>query len=260
MTYTGPIWEGVYQNFSDVPVQGPGFDGETWIENSLKRIHALREESIQNAPLPPVSNYREALLPLLAGLVYGEQRSARILDFGGGIGFTYFQTVYGMPKHDGLEFHIVEREATCQAGTKFFGDSEKGLFFHSELPAARSMFDIVHSSSALQYIDDWKSMVSRLCSLSSRYFLLVDLFAGTIPTFVTAQNYYGSKIAARFINIDELISLVNLCGFDLIFNSMYQPTIFGVQQNLPMQNFEEPNRLKQACNLLFLRRDETMES
>lgn len=253
MTYTGPIWEGVYQNFSDVPVQGPGFDGETWIENSLKRIHALREESIQNAPLPPISNYREALLPLLAGMVYGERRSARILDFGGGIGFTYFQTVYGMPKHDGLEFHIVEREVTCQAGTKFFGDSEKGLFFHSELSSVQPSFDIVHSSSALQYIDDWKQILSSLCALSSQYLLLADVLAGNIPTFVTVQNYYGSRIASRFLNISELLSTVNTLGYQLIYSSKFAPAILGVEQDLPMQNFPDEYRLKQACNLLFKR-------
>jgi putative methyltransferase (TIGR04325 family) len=253
MAYNGPVWEGIYQSFSEVPVEGSGFDGETWIGNSLKKITALRDEAEKNVPLPPTSNYREALLPLLAGLVYNEHRGVRILDFGGGIGFNYYQTICGLPRTDGVEYHIVERETVCQAGRQFFGTTYNNLFFHAHLPQAKSGFDIAHSGSALQYIDDWKQLISQLCALSRKYLLLVDVPAGNIPTFVTAQNYYGSKIPTRFFNIKEFLSVVGSCGYDLIFNAVYLPTILGVEQRLPMQNFEEKYQLKQACNLLFVK-------
>jgi hypothetical protein len=32
-----PIWEGVYESFQEVPATGPGFRGEAWIRNSLKK-------------------------------------------------------------------------------------------------------------------------------------------------------------------------------------------------------------------------------
>jgi putative methyltransferase (TIGR04325 family) len=253
MSYDGPIWEGVYHSFSEVPVVGAGFDGEKWINSSLKKIVALRDEVEKNAPLSPTSNYREALLPLLAGLVYNECPGVKILDFGGGIGFTYYQTVYGLPQTGELEYHIVERESACQAGRQFFGTTNNNLFFHSQLPQAESAFDIVHSGSALQYIENWKQLISQLCALSRRYLLLVDIPAGNIPTFVAAQNYYGAKIPTNFFNITEFLSVVRSCGYDLIFNSVYQPTILGVEQHLPMQNYEEKYQLKHACNLLFVK-------
>jgi putative methyltransferase (TIGR04325 family) len=254
MSYDGPIWEGVYHSFSEVPVVGDGFDGEKWIDSSLKKITALRSEAEKNAPLPPTSNYREALLPLLAALAYHEQSSVKILDFGGGIGFTYYQTVCGLPYAEQLEYHIVERESACKAGMQFFGAAYNNLFFHSELPQAEDgLFDIVHSGSALQYIENWKQLISQLCVLSRKYLLLVDVPAGNIPTFITAQNYHGSKIPARFFNIQELLFAVDTFGYELIYNSVYEPIILGVEQNLPMQNFEEKYRLKRACNLLFKR-------
>ena len=33
-----PIWDGVYENFKEVPAIGPGFRGERWIRNSLEKI------------------------------------------------------------------------------------------------------------------------------------------------------------------------------------------------------------------------------
>lgn len=249
------IWEGVYQNFSDVPVQGPGFDGEKWISNSLEKIKSVRAEAVKSIPLPPVSNYREALLPLLAAMSHHEKSQLRILDFGGGIGFTYYQTMQALPNFDGIEYHIVEREPVCKAGREFFGDSSQNIFFHSELPEDKDgFFDIVHMGSSLQYIEDWKGLLSRLCSLSRKYLLLVDLFAGTIPTFASTQRYYDSRIPMWFLNVDDLIRVVNSSGYDLTFKSVYKPTIYGAEQNLPMSNFDETHRLKYACNLLFTSR------
>jgi len=253
MAYDRPIWEGVYRSFSEVPAEGPGFDGETWISNSLKRIAAVREEAERNVLLPPASNYREGLLPLLAALGYNENGSVRILDFGGGIGFTYYQTICGLPRTEGVEYHVVEREAVCRAGTEFFGANHSNLRFLTELPQAGERFDIVHSGSAIHYVEGWKQLLSRLCVLSRKYLLLVDVPAGNIPTFATAQHYYGSKIPVWFFNIEELLSAVGSFGHELIFKSVYESVIRGVKQSLPMQNFEEQYRLKQACNLLFER-------
>ncbi len=252
MASDSTIWEGVYPNFAEVPIEGPGFDGQEWIGNSLRKMDALRKEVKKNASLPPPSNYREGLLPLLASFVYNDQKKLRILDFGGGIGFTYYQTAQALPQTNGFEYHIVEREAVCKAGKEFFGDTAQPPIFHTELPKEEGMFDIVHISSALQYIDDWKQLVSKVCALSKKYLLLVDIYAGNIPTFVSAQCYSSSKIPMWFINFQELVQEINSLGYKLIYKSVYQPTIHGAEQSLPMQNFDEKYRLKQACNLLFV--------
>lgn len=254
MLMNKPIWEGVYHSFSEVPVEGSGFDGDTWIAKSLARMEALKAETQQNAPLPPMGNYREALLPLLTALVYREKKSLRILDFGGGPGFAYYQTVCAAPEVENIEYHIVEREKVCQAGQEFFSTDFNKPVFHSELPQSKEgLFDIVHSSSALQYIDDWERLLLQLCALSRQYVLLVDVLAGNIPNFVAAQNYYESKIPSRFFNINHFLSVVLSCGYDLMFSSIYHPAILGAEQFLPMQNYEEAYQLKRACNLLFVK-------
>lgn len=253
MTYKKPIWEGVYNSFCKVPAKGAGFDGETWIRNLQKKIIELKNNSELNVPLPPPSNYREALLPLLASLVVNEQRKARILDFGGGIGLAYYQTIYGLPRPTCIDYHIVERESVCRAGTQFFRATDDNPFFHSLLPEGENEFDIVHAGSALQYIDDWRQVASRLCSLSRKYLLLVDIPAGNNPTFAAAQNYYGSKIPVWFFNIEEFLSFIGSRGYNLLLKSAFQPTILGVEQSLPMQNYEEKYQIKTACNLFFIK-------
>jgi len=249
--FQGPVWEGVYSNFREVPVVGPGFDSETWIANSLKKIAAVREEAARSAPLPTPANYREALLPLLAAMVRMETGRVRILDFGGGLGFAYYQVVCGLPRQHGVEYHIVERDAVCRAGKQFFSNTAENIHFHSELPGLQGVLDIVHLGSSIHYVEDWRLLLTRLCALAPKYVLLVDVPAGNIPTFATAQNYYGSKIPAWFLNIQDLLPAISSRGYELTFTSSYQPRILGVEQPLPMQNFADRYRLSRTSNLLF---------
>jgi hypothetical protein len=55
-----------------------------------------------------------------------------------------------------------------------------------------------------------------------------------------------------FLNFQEFVQEVSSLGYKLIYKSLFQPTIHGVEQSLPMQNFDERYRLKHACNLLFV--------
>jgi putative methyltransferase (TIGR04325 family) len=251
MSYDGPVWEGVYRSFQEVPAAGDGHDGDVWIGRSRGKMEALLERTGGKAILPPASNYRECLLPLVTALVYEEKRAVRILDFGGGMGFSYQQTVDALSGDRGVEYHIVEREGVCRAGRDLFRTRPRQPLFISDLDQVRGGYDIVHLGSVIQYVEDWASLLGRLGRLSDRYLLLVDVLAGDVPTFATAQCYYGQRIPAWFLNIGELLAALTEQGYELIFKSVYRATILGVEQKLPMQNFEEKHRLPDACNLLL---------
>jgi putative methyltransferase (TIGR04325 family) len=254
MAYNGPIWEGVNRNFTEVTIVGQGFDGETWIGNSLKKIIKMSEEVAgEGVLLPPASNYRECLLPLIAAMNYNDYGTVRILDFGGGIGFTYYQTIHALTHTEGIEYHIVERESVCEAGKKFFRTKKPKPIFLTKLPVTPDKYDIIHLGSSIHYVEEWKQLLAKLCELSLKYLLLVDVPAGNIPTFATAQYYYGSRVPVWFFDIEEILHTVRSFGYEMTYKSVLQPTILGTEQELPMQNFENKYRLKQACNLLFKR-------
>ena len=245
-----PIWEGVYENFQEVPATGPGFRGEEWIRNSLKKIKTLRDAAKENKTVPTVTSYRESLLPVITSTVYKELRRARVLDFGGGIGFTYYQVARSLPKTDNFEYHIVEMKQVCETGREVFKD-EANVFFHSRLPNDIERVDIVHMGSSLHYIEHWRETLARLCEYIPRYFLFTDLTAGDIPTYASSQKYYGSRIPIWFFNVDEIIDVMSGEGWELIFKSTYTPKILGVEQPYPQDNFEDVHKLGYPCILLF---------
>ena len=245
------IWEGVYKDFRDVPVVDKGFDGETWIKNqtetALQAMAALRAERT----ISGVVVYGDSLLPFLASLVRGESGKVRILDVGGGVGLTYLQVLAALVDRSAVEYHIVEKEGVCLAGRKVFkGDGR--IRFYTSLPD-RLDVDVVHIGSALQYVEDWKSLLRKLALYRPRYFLFMQIPAGDIETFATAQNYYESKIPCWMFDIREVVSVLAEEGFSLSFKSAFHGKSLGVEQEQLRLNFPHAKRLDTSSNLMFLR-------
>jgi putative methyltransferase (TIGR04325 family) len=250
-----PIWEGVYKTFKDVPSLGAGFSGERWIQNSLEKINAVRKDAQRKGTVSSVTQYRASLLPLVAAIVLHDFENVRILDFGGGIGFAYYQVLHGLPSSKNFELHIIEIDELCEVGKQYFKDEQK-IFFHSSLPREEGLtFDIVHMGSSLHYCEEWEEVLSRLCRYQPRYFLFTDLPAGDIPTFATVQSYYSSKIPVWFFNIDEVINVMKKKNYCIVFKSAFVATVLGQEREIPQGNFEAQYRIGHTCNLLFAKRD-----
>ena len=234
------IFSGVYKSFEDAPSFGLGFSGNKWLESSkakLERLISGKEEPL----------IYKNLLPFLAVLVHSKKKLI-ILDFGGGIGITYLAVSKSLPSKP-FEYHIVENERICEEGGKIF-KRDKRVIFHSQLPKLGRV-DIVHIGSSLQYIGDWKKKLEELVAYKPRYFLFDDLHAGEIPTFVTLQNYYKSKIPCWFFNTKEVVSTMKKLNFDLIFKAKQRISYFGVIRKIPMENLPKKYRIGDTMCLLF---------
>jgi putative methyltransferase (TIGR04325 family) len=238
--HQGWIWHGVYENYRDVPVSGPGFDSETWVHDVYAdAVASLRSEAFVGAG-------DLALLPFLSALVSYDQDQLAILDFGGGMGIEYLHVVRSLPQGRPLQYYVVEKQSICEAASKLFaGDSR--IHFCDSLPESLQHVDIVHTRSSLQYIEDYRGLISRLAEYRPRFFLFVDLIAGRNPTYATAQqNVRGSVIACWFFNVGEILDLMTGLGYRLVFQGKQD-------RELDQRNLPESYRLERACNLLFAR-------
>lgn len=246
------IWEGVYKNFSEVPVCGEGYEGERWASASLSKITKYLALAKTPGTVSEVVAYNASLLPFLTALVSQQAGKVRILDFGGGLGFTYLPVIHSLTGSASVDYHIVENENICTLGAQVFGNNER-IHFHSALTDDLRDMDIVHLGSSLHYVEQWQALIGKLSNLNPKYFLLTDLTAGDFPTYVTAQNYYGSKIPSWFFNITEVIDHMASRGFSLLFRSKHIGTYLGKQQECPQENFPNHLRIGHTCTLLFCR-------
>lgn len=245
----GPIWEGIYNRFSEAPAKGSGFTSRRWVEKGLERMRSMRKLAEKGKTVPEVTIYPRSLLPIVAAMVEPAAECLQILDFGGSLGFDYYPVKSGLAVGKKLSYHIVENDLICQAGQDFFSN-ESDIFFHTALPHIDS-FDIIHLGSSLHYVEEWQNLIARLSAYHPQYVLFTDLAAGDIPTYASLQNYYESKIPTWFFSIEEIDAVLEKNGFHLAFKSSYMSNILGEEQSYPQENFEPQYRLGYAASLLY---------
>ena len=214
------IWEGIYSNFDEAEInsKGKGFGGDTYKQRSInatrESITALKE----GLSIPFFHKQRSTILtPVIAMILSQKQNKIKLLDFGGGFGIGYLTLIESLPESKKMiDYLIVEVPEVCNSAQELFKDYD--IKYINKLPEKDS-FDLIHSSSALQYVENWKGILQQFASYKSKYILLSDVFAGRIPTFVTLQNYYESKIKHWFLNLDELVSALKLLDYSLIMKT-----------------------------------------
>lgn len=247
------VWDGVYASFAEAHGDLAVFNAAKWLERSKEKALALRERFTKEHRTQ--LSTQDYCLPLLAAVCGASLHRLRILDFGGALGFSFFPVRAGLPAEIALNFEIVEQPALVRLGRELFAD-ERGLSFHDDLDVMEGQYDIVHCGSVLQYVEDWKGLLQKLCEFRAPFLVLDDIPAGNIETYVTLQHYFGKKIPCWFWNLDQFITRVRACGYRPIFQTRYVARILGKAGPLPMGNLPEARRLEHAVNIVFKRQDD----
>lgn len=188
------------------------------------------------------------LLALLAAVASSERGAVHILDFGGGMGISYVDVRSTVEREIDIHYTIVETERVCVVGRELHSANDR-VAFHPRLPSSLEAVDILYTSSALQYVENYAEVLRALLAFRPKYALLVDLSAGEIPTFATAQrNVPGSVIAYWFVDVREIVRIMAASGYAL---RLRLPT----EHRLEGLDVPRPYRLDRPCHLLFTRED-----
>lgn len=245
----GKIWDGIYKNFAEandhqIDIRTEVWDNSIWMKKQLSQqnesIHKLNTGKI----ISELAVTKEYCLPLILSTMYEKFSEIRVLDFGGGLGSTYLPLISMLPEDFNFKFTIVENEALCESGNELFKDDKK-IQFSAHMPL-NEKFDIVHLGSSMQYVENWQELINDFYKMKPRYLIFADLPAGDIETFVTNQNFNGTKIPVRFWNVAEFISETEKFGFKLLMKSRYHSNYLSA-----MKFFPEKYQLNYFSQLIF---------
>jgi len=231
-------WQGVYARASDVPVEGPGFDGEVWLDmtRSLTR-HAL----VQSRSAKPWTAARSDTQLLATVVALCARQPVRILDFGGGMGVGYVMLRSALAPAILVDYQVVEGARVCVEGAWLVDN----VRFETSLPEADRELDIVYAASSLQYIDDHAALLATFAGYRPRHIVLADVPAGDVPTFWTAQlTVPGSAIAYKFMNLAELVQTMAKLDYKLLVRGV-------AERPIDVASLPATHRVERTCNLLF---------
>ena len=246
MKIKNQIWEGVFENFSDIVPFNEVFNEKQWLSSQEKDIHKIFNliESENNTSISSISEDSHDALSVIIG-IKALKNKVTILDFGGGIGVTFIKLLHMVTTKNNIQFDILESEIICKKGKEIFLKNNQ-VNFINQLPSKGYQVDIINASSSMQYVDDWKALLNRFKDYKPDFMIFSDLPAGDIEPFVTTQNYYGNKIPVRFYNLSEFILVMNELGYRLTSKARQDN---GYKDY--MKVFEEKYRLNYFSTLVF---------
>lgn len=243
------IWWGVYEKFKDVPRNCDVFNSDVWIKKQQKHVLSLLKDMESGKPLSG-NVAREYPLADAVEKLFLKKKNVTVVDYGGSMGQTYIDLISRTPDiQNNVIYTVVETEGVCNSIPAKLSEYP-GLSFISNVDNAKGKKDIVHLGSALQYIDDWRSLLS---DFQKRFdpdmFVLSDLLVGNVPSFVSSQIYYGSLIPVRFININEFLGFWQKTPYEIVLQRDYSP--LGKERYFPANALPKTHQIKSACHMVF---------
>ena len=249
------VWDGVYSTWEDAPQDDDVLEEKIWINKVTSQANNAIAAYRSRENLTLASSTQDFIMSLVGGILLSStDNDFQILDFGGGMAASYFPLISSVPNPERVGFHIVEVQAICNLGRKLLAEFPN-LHFHEKLPELSKPIHIVHAGSSIQYIPDWKGLLSDFVNYRPQLLILEDVPAGNIPTFVTTQNFYGKKVRSRFLNINELVDEVETLNYELIYRAQCTQNFLGkVGGPLPLKNLPPQYQLKYGSHFIFRRR------
>jgi putative methyltransferase (TIGR04325 family) len=247
--HVGPIWDGVYQHYRDVPTSGPGYSGGPWLESTRVYTEWAIAEAKRQRMIPVGVTGYHSLMALLVAMLDQARRPVRVLDFGGGMGVGYAQLLSSLNDAIDIEYHVLDNPESCAIGTDLFRHDAR-IRFHHTLPEQLGRLDVLYMSGVIQFVEEYRGLIDRLINYHPAYVLYAYVPGGEIPTFATRQlNVRGSVIASWFIDSRELIDLMDRNQYSLLFKA-------ASEREYDMSNFPIGYRLDRMGHLLFARRSD----
>lgn len=185
---------------------------------------------------------RPTYLPLIAA----EIRNVKILDFGGGSGWTY--RVLQNLKSDIDFYKIVELESVIKEFSK--KNSIKVSYLKIlDIDDYFEPVDILYSNSTLQYNPNNKNILKVVKFACPKYILFDEFLLSTRSRdWFTIQQNSDLPVICRFISPKPLISNLLSLGYKLLWSNKYS----GVGYSFPeMNNYPPSLQIDSALTLFF---------
>ncbi len=134
---------------------------------------------------------------ILRCALQNDNLGVRVLDIGGALGSTYFQNRGYLSAVKELEYIVAEQDGFAKYGHKELEDGILRFINSSERYTDYGKFDIVLLSGSIQYISQYKEILSEIINLAPRYIILDRILIGekhrickeTVPEAIYESSY-----------------------------------------------------------------------
>ncbi|PDT22629.1 methyltransferase, TIGR04325 family [Rhizobium hidalgonense] len=167
---------------------------------------------------------RQYAFPIATALLWASaaRDALNVLDFGGGLGTTYFQNRPFLQAVPQVNWVIVEQQTFVEQGKHLFQDSQVSFCSDMREALATEIPDIVLFSSSLQYVErpydlleavkaskvpmvvfDRTLFSGRLDDVLTRQYVSADIFSAVIPTWIFSESKFLNSMESDYTLVSK---------------------------------------------------------
>lgn len=207
--------KGPYPSWAKAAAECTGYDDQSILTKVLDSTLKVKSGEAAYERDSVLFDAVEHCWPVTAGLMWAAAQNTgrlNVLDFGGALGSSYFQSRNFFKGLSQVEWSVVEQEHYVAAGRKHIQDER--LRFYSSIDACVSERkpEVVLFSSVLQYLPDIDSVVEQIVNTSVST-IIIDrtpmmesledqVFVQTVPDHIYAGSY-----PIRIFSSDKLLKM-----------------------------------------------------
>lgn len=242
-----PDFIGAYESFDQAPDENP-WRSPIAISSNAAKLDALVPGHFSTRQHGPIADQSHILLPAMVINSLSVRGDVRVIDFGGGTGFSYFPIRDYLIDQERVRWSVVDANKELYAVGRAYAErigASHSISFHDEMPPLNA--DIVHSAGTIEYIDEADGILRELVArYQPRYFILTRIKGGSIDEFVTRQVVGGFSTPCRFSNVPKLIRLFNEMGYDLL---LHAPC--GSFETAQFKDIPRERQIRRSVDLIF---------
>lgn len=186
--------------------------------------------------------------PLPIMLISERKKTTSIVDFGSGSQEIFFQlSLMNLKKKIQIDSIEVETLVDFLKKKKFNSRNIKINFFKKF--NFKKKYDYVHIGNSLQYVTNWRNLLSKINSNKHRFIILNCSSIGKIKTYFAKQIFYDHEIPYTFFSIDEICKILD--NYELVSKNLYLNKVLGKYGGVPQNNFKKKDRIGYPKTLIF---------
>ncbi|MBP0029005.1 methyltransferase, TIGR04325 family [Roseofilum sp. Guam] len=175
-------------------------------------VDQLKKNALLSDDYSQQNNY--ILFAYVLSLTAQKKEEISILDWGGGLG-EYYLIAQSLLPNVKINYSCAEVPILCEAGRSLQPDV---TFYEEARDCFAHEYDLVFCSSALQYAQDWTTLVEKMVKSTRLYLYITRLpVIQNYSSFVVLQRAYdygyNTEYLSWFLNIYELVNYVE--GLDM---------------------------------------------
>lgn len=222
--YTGHGYFGNYPSWESAKRASSGYDAEHILGKVKEALLKVKRGEAAYERDSVLFDRIEYSWPVLAGLLWiasQNENRLNVLDFGGSLGSSYFQSRRFLSHLKEFHWNVVEQPHFVRCGQETFQDQTLRFYENIDACLTDNSPNVLLLSSVLSYLEDTDGMLASMLDRDFPY-IIIDKTHFVIEgnERITVQRVptriYKASYPCRFFNESKLLSVFAASGYELV--------------------------------------------